>query len=86
MVFIAVSVDENRAQVRPFVERNGIKMAVAYDDGTSGQYRLDGVPATVIIDRAGIIQFRDTGFGGSSEDYQDRMRWRIDELLRQETK
>jgi peroxiredoxin len=86
VVFIAVSVDENRASVRPFVERNGIKMAIAYDDGTSGQYRLNGVPATFIIDRAGVIQFRETGFGGSSEDYQDRMRWRIDELLRQDAK
>jgi peroxiredoxin/tetratricopeptide (TPR) repeat protein len=84
VVFIAVSVDENRAAVRPFVERNGLKMVVAYDDGAAGRYQLDGVPATFIIDRDGVIQFRETGFGGSSEEYQDRMRWRIDELLKEQ--
>jgi len=82
VVFIAVSVDENRAAVRPFIERNRLKMLVAYDDGAAGRYQLDGVPATFIIDRDGVIQFRETGFGGSSEDYQERMHWRIDELLK----
>ncbi|HXG92440.1 MAG TPA: redoxin family protein [Blastocatellia bacterium] len=84
VVFLAVSVDDNRAPVRPFIEKNGYRLAVAYGNGAGEIFAFDGIPTMIIIARDGTIAFRDTGFGGAGESYIERLVWRVDELLKEQ--
>jgi thiol-disulfide isomerase/thioredoxin len=81
VVFLAVSIDENRAAVRPFIQRRGYSFVSAYDEDAAEGLKVRNIPSTIIIDRDGMIQFREDGFGGEGRDYIDRMIWRIDDLL-----
>lgn len=83
IVFLAVSVDENRAAVSPFLRKNGYTMTVAYDTDAAQNYGVQGVPTTFFIDRNGVIQFKDEGFGDDPKAYLDVMTWRIDALLKE---
>ena len=83
VVFIAISLDDNRALVRPFLKRIGYTDLVAFDGGTASSYQIASIPTTVIIDRDSVIQYRDIGFGGEGETYVERLSWRIDELLKE---
>ncbi len=81
-VFLAVSLDENRALVQPFLKRLGLTITTAFGSQLSEPFNITGIPATLIIDRAGVIRFRDTGFGGAGETYIERIVWRVDDLLK----
>ncbi len=83
VIFIAISLDDNRALVRPFLKRIGYTDLVAYDGGAARNYQIASIPTTVIIDRDSVIQYRDIGFGGAGETYVERLSWRIDELLKE---
>ncbi len=83
VVFLAISIDEDKPVVRPFLERNRYTMPVAYDDNAAKAFNVEGVPATFIIDRNGVIQFIDLGFGGDEQQYIDHLIWRIDALLKE---
>ena len=83
VVFLAISIDEDKPVVRPFIERNHYTMPVAYDNDAAKAFNVDGVPTTFIVDRNGVIQFSDFGFGGDDKDYIDRLVWRIDALLKE---
>jgi cytochrome c biogenesis protein CcmG/thiol:disulfide interchange protein DsbE len=83
VVFLMVSTDRNKLAVRSFLERNGYTLPAAYDDGAAGRFGVSGIPATFIIDRAGVIQFREEGFGADGPGYVERMVWRVDELLKE---
>ena len=86
VVFIAISVDDNRALVGPFLKRMGYTELVAYDGGAAQSYQIASIPTTLIIDRDSVIQYRDIGFGGAGETYVERLSWRIDELLKEKAK
>ncbi|MGA9768645.1 MAG: redoxin domain-containing protein [Blastocatellia bacterium] len=81
VVFIAISIDKDKPVVRPFLEKNRYTIPAAYDDNAADAFKVEGVPTTFIIDRNGVIQFSDFGFG-EDEHYIDRLVWRIDALLK----
>ena len=83
VVFLAISIDEDKPVVRPFLERNHYTIPVAYDNDAAKAFNVDGVPTTFIVDRNGVIQFSDLGFGGDDKEYIDRLVWRIDALLKE---
>ena len=83
VVFLAISIDEDKPVVRPFLERNRYTMPVAYDEDAAKAFNVDGVPTTFIVDRRGVIQFSDLGFGGDEQQYIDHLVWRIDALLKE---
>jgi thiol-disulfide isomerase/thioredoxin len=83
VVFLAISVDEHRMAVRPFVQRKGYRLPFAYDGDGAARFGVSGVPALIIIDRRGYIAFREQGFGGEGDRYVERLSWRIDELLKE---
>jgi hypothetical protein len=60
-------------------------MLAAYDDGAAERFGVRGIPATYIIDRDGVIQFSEEGFGAGGPDYVERLSWRVDELLKEKT-
>ena len=83
VVFLAISIDEDKPVVRPFLERNHYTIPVAYDNDAAKAFNVDGVPTTFIVDRNGVIQFSDLGFGGDDKQYIDHLVWRIDALLKE---
>jgi peroxiredoxin len=69
LVVLAVSVDQDEASLRAFIERKGLTLKVLRDPGgivASGEYRATVYPATFVIDAAGII--RETYFGPADWD------------------
>lgn len=83
VAFLAVSTDEHKLAVRPFIERKGYRMPVAYDISGAASLEINAIPALIIIDRKGRVAFREQGFGGEAERYVERLSWRVDELLKE---
>lgn len=81
VIFLAVSIDDNRPAVRPFLEKNKYTIRAAYDQDGAQNFQIPGVPSTFIIDRQGLIQFRDVGYGDEGERFIERLTWRVDALL-----
>jgi peroxiredoxin len=80
--FFAVSIDHVLPAVRPFIQKNGYFVPMAYESGAAELFGVRSIPMTVIIDRDGLIQYQERGYGGEGKDYVERMSWRIDELLK----
>ncbi|MFL6212985.1 MAG: TlpA family protein disulfide reductase [Blastocatellia bacterium] len=83
VVFLAISVDEHRLAVRPFIQRKGYRLPFAYDVDGAAAFAVSGIPALIIIDRRGRVAFREQGFGSEADRYVERLSWRIDELLKE---
>ncbi|HJQ27442.1 MAG TPA: redoxin domain-containing protein [Blastocatellia bacterium] len=81
VIFLAISVDEHKLAVRPFVERKGYRFPVAYDINGAEAFGVSGIPTLIILDRRGRVAFREQGIGGDPDHYIERLSWRIDELL-----
>jgi thiol-disulfide isomerase/thioredoxin len=81
VIFIAISMDERKLALRPFIKRNGYRLPVAYDVSGAAAFGVSAIPSLIIIDRQGRIAFREPGFGGDGDRYVERLSWRIDELL-----
>jgi thiol-disulfide isomerase/thioredoxin len=70
---VTVDLRETTDKVRDFLTQNAYTLLVAMDnDGaTAEKYLVQGIPTTVVIDRAGVIQKVFVGFGDSSERQLD---------------
>jgi len=58
LAVVAVSTDEDEAELRRFVSKNGVTMPVLRDPGghlASGGYRTTGYPETFVLDRSGVV-------------------------------
>jgi thiol-disulfide isomerase/thioredoxin len=64
VVFHALDVAEERADVRRFLKRTGLTLPVALDEEgeISDAFGADGIPHTVIVDRNGVIRAVHSGF------------------------
>ncbi len=71
VTFLTVNQGESKEQVQRFLEARDLKMTVAMDadQGIAKKYGVEGIPHTVVIDRAGAIALVKTGFtpGGEKE-------------------
>ena len=65
---LSISVDDRSDlyKIAPFVKDHEIVFPVATDDGIKDLYAAKAFPTTIIIDRDGIIRYRDTGFNDDS--------------------
>jgi peroxiredoxin len=63
LVILALDVEENAAQVEPFVEELGLTFEVLYDSQgeVNDTYQVTGLPRTVFIDRQGVIRHIQVG-------------------------
>jgi thiol-disulfide isomerase/thioredoxin len=78
----AVSVDEDRAQLRPFLASAGVDLPVLLDPGgfvLEDRLKLKQMPTTWIVDRAGRVRFTQESFEGNLDD----IRAQVDALLRE---
>ncbi len=62
VVFVAVSTDEERDAVAPFLERNGWSKGVYFEDGLGAHLRVSSIPTTVILTKSGRVYSRMNGF------------------------
>ena len=78
---VLVNLEEPENRVRPFLERfKTIPTVVLDTDGSvSKQYAVSAIPHTVLIDRDGGIA---DIFVGASEENEEALRKKIDELLK----
>ncbi len=79
VVFLAISTDSDPDVVAPFIEENGYTFHVLFDQGSATDFRISGVPASFLIGKDGLIQYRTSGFPGP-QPYLHEMHLRIDAL------
>ena len=82
LVVLSVSVDEDLRRAREFAQSMGVSYPILFDTGSNvgRDYRLEKMPVTVMIDRAGVVRYLSVGFKrGDERAYLDQIR----ELLRE---
>ena len=79
--FLSVNTDQDRAVVRPFIQKNKVSIKVLYNDRTDQAYGVTGIPTLCLIDRAGKIQYRHVGFNGDGDGFIATLSAEIDDLL-----
>jgi thioredoxin-related protein len=79
VVFLAVSTDEDRSLVAPFLEKNKWSRDVWFTDGLAEEFRINSIPTTVVLDRTGQIHSRMNGFIAAR--FVDMLSARINEAL-----
>ncbi|HVT58865.1 MAG TPA: TlpA disulfide reductase family protein [Thermoanaerobaculia bacterium] len=86
VAFYAVDGDrgDTPENARRFFRETGYRLPVAYDHGSKvyEAFGAPGFPTLVIIDRAGRLRFRHSGFVGA-EDFAADLSRRLDRLLRE---
>jgi thiol-disulfide isomerase/thioredoxin len=70
LVVVAVNVDQQSADADAFLSRYPANFRVVFDpDGKlAEQYKVTGMPSSVILDRQGAIRFRHVGFHSNDGD------------------
>ena len=62
VAFIAVTTDEDRDLVAPFVKQSKYNLPVAFAENIDQFYAITAIPTTVVLDRKGRVSFRMRGF------------------------
>ena len=79
LTVLAISTDQQRDAVPPFLERNSYTFPVLYaDDEVKTLYQVHGIPVVYLIDRNGRIRFHHVGYGPGTDKELDG---RVSELL-----
>lgn len=77
VVFLALSTDEERDDVSPFVKQHKFKLPIAFADGLDTHFRIQSIPTTIIFNRSGEVSFRQSGFN-PNEDFVAKLSERIE--------
>lgn len=77
VVFLAISTDEDHTLVKPFLEEQGWKNAVYFEDGLARALRVSSIPTTVVFDKTGGVISRMNGF--NPDNFVDVLTDRIKE-------
>ena len=61
--FYAINLDEPTDQVKSFISSNGLTFPVLSDKGgtLSGEFKVNAIPTTLVIDKQGVIRMRKAG-------------------------
>ena len=78
VVFLALSTDEERDEVAPFVKRHKFTLPMGYAEHLEDHFRVSSIPTTMVFDRKGEIAFRQAGFN-PREDFVQMMTGKIEE-------
>jgi thiol-disulfide isomerase/thioredoxin len=77
VVFLALSTDEERDDVAPFVKQHKFKLPIVFADGLDAAFRISSIPTTIIFNRSGEISFRQAGFN-PREDFVAKLSEKIE--------
>jgi thiol-disulfide isomerase/thioredoxin len=76
--FLAISTDEDRELVAPFLKRYKFTFPIAYDEYLNDLFGVSSIPTTIILDRKGGISFRQAGFN-PREDFVEALSEKIED-------
>ncbi len=62
VVFLALTTDEDRDLVPPFLKQHKFNLPIAYAEYLNDLFAVNSIPTTIILDRSGQISFRQAGF------------------------
>ena len=62
VVFLSLNADAGRSAVKPFLERMKWQGPVYFEDGVARLFRVEGLPATILLDRSGHLYTHLNGF------------------------
>ena len=79
VAFLNLSTDENRSLVKPFLDKNGWKKTVYFDDGLASLLRVSSIPTTVVFNTRGEVSARMNGY--IMEKFTDMLTDRIQQAL-----
>ncbi|HEX5084501.1 MAG TPA: TlpA disulfide reductase family protein [Blastocatellia bacterium] len=60
--FLAISTDEDRELVAPYLKRYKYTFPIVYDEYLNDLFGISSIPTTIILDRNGQVSFRQAGF------------------------
>jgi thiol-disulfide isomerase/thioredoxin len=76
--FLAITTDEDRDLVAPFLKQYKFNLPVAYADYLNDHFAVSSIPTTIILDRKGDVSFRQAGFN-PREDFIEALREKIED-------
>jgi thiol-disulfide isomerase/thioredoxin len=76
--FLAVTTDEDRDLVAPFLKQYKFNLPVAYADYLNDHFAVSSIPTTIILDRYGEVSFRQAGFN-PREDFIESLSEKIED-------
>lgn len=62
VVFLSVNADADRSAVKPFLNQTKWQGPVYFEDGLTRLFKVDGLPATILLDRSGQLYTHLIGF------------------------
>jgi thiol-disulfide isomerase/thioredoxin len=77
VVFLALSTDEERDDVEPFIKQHKFKLPMAFAESLNLHFRVNSIPTTLIFNREGEIAFRQAGFN-AQEDFVTKLSSKIE--------
>ena len=78
VVFLAITTDEDRDLVAPFLKQHKFNLPVAYADYLNDFFAVNSIPTTIILDRKGEVAFRQAGYNPRG-DFVGELSGRIEE-------
>jgi thiol-disulfide isomerase/thioredoxin len=79
LVFLSVDTDEDRSQVKPFLESHQWSQKVYFEDGLQKLLQVSSIPTTIIFGKNGDVVSRMNGF--LPDRFVDMLSERIDQAL-----
>ncbi|MBU0520484.1 TlpA family protein disulfide reductase [bacterium] len=79
VIMLAISTDRDQEKVHPFIEENGYTFEVLFNDNTSRDYDVAGIPTLFIVDGAGTVRYKHVGY---RPDIVDILNLQIAELMK----
>ncbi len=76
--FLAITTDEDRDLVAPFLKQYKFNLPVAYADYLNDHFAVSSIPTTIILDRKGEVSFRQAGFN-PREDFIEALSEKIED-------
>jgi thiol-disulfide isomerase/thioredoxin len=81
--FLAITTDEDRDLVAPFLKQYKFNLPVAYADYLNDHFAVSSIPTTIILDRKGEVSFRQAGFN-PREDFLEALSEKIEDAKKRE--
>ncbi|NUN69506.1 MAG: TlpA family protein disulfide reductase [Bacteroidetes bacterium] len=75
-----VAPQDREKHVKDFLQKNNYTFPVLFDTDVVKQYGVEGIPTKFIIDKEGVIRFKDVGFSGG-EEMEQKMALQFEMLL-----
>jgi thiol-disulfide isomerase/thioredoxin len=67
VVFLAVTTDEDREYVQPYLKQNNHNLPVVFAENIDNHFNVSAIPTTIILNREGQVSFRMRGFNPNDD-------------------